>query len=151
MISPPPPLYLCFNDPLIEGCSYSSFPAAYSLRSSITELKIFKFMWNVKFSPHLWTDKSCFDLSPSLFIPISLNIYSFTHICRYHPFVSLYFYLSTYHHLSLSPAVSIPPSPPLQWIGLGSGPFGQWSKWQLWQGPDFILCLLSPLCMSVSF
>lgn len=39
----------------------------------------------------------------------------------------------------LPPSSPFPPSPPLQWIGLGSGPFGQWSKWQLWQGPDFTL------------
>lgn len=46
------------------------------------------------------------------------------------PFLPITIYLA---------AVSISPSPPLQWIGLGSGPFGQWSKWQLWQGPDFTL------------
>lgn len=28
----------------------------------------------------------------------------------------------------LPPSSPFPPSPPLQWIGLGSGPFGQWSK-----------------------
>lgn len=39
----------------------------------------------------------------------------------------------------LPPPSPFPPSPPLQWIGLGSGPLGQWSKWQLWQGPDFTL------------
>lgn len=47
------------------------------------------------------------------------------------------------HRSSVSAAISVSLFPPLQWKGSGQRTFGQWSKWQLWQDPDFTLCLLS--------
>lgn len=72
-----------------------------------------------------WMWKFCLCLSDS---PVSFS--------SIYPSAPVYIW-STH---ALSPTVDFhPPSPPLQWIELGSGPFGQWSRWQLWQHPDFTL------------